>query len=134
MGQTVAACPSWILYEGQKCAFKVGAKVRDSSTRIYRIDNLAFDYFVPTWVRRRPTTFGQYVPWFHAEGVRNQSIGEVVEGLVRNDLIAKPPRACSSIATPYCTTWTKSGRHGLDPRNAMDLFTLLLGYHVTNYK
>ena len=106
------ACPSWSSpTEGAKYALKVGAKVRDSSTRIYRIDNLAFDYFVPTWVRRRPTTFGQYVPWFHAEGVSKISplvkLWKVWYGTISTS--AKPPRACSSIATPYCTAWTKSG-------------------------
>ncbi|MDI9440813.1 MAG: sugar diacid recognition domain-containing protein [Bacillota bacterium] len=137
VGQTVASLPQLeFSYEGAKYALKVGAKVRDSSTRIYRIDNLAFDYFVPYLGEKAAHYFLDNMFRGSMQKVfEDQSIGEVVEGLVRNDLNIS--QTAKSLFVHRNTLLYRMDKirdaTGLDPRNAMDLFTLLLGYHVYLY-
>jgi carbohydrate diacid regulator len=67
--------------------------------------------------------------------LEDQSIGEVVEGLVRNDLNIS--QTAKSLFVHRNTLLYRMDKirdaTGLDPRNVMDLFTLLLGYHVFLY-
>ncbi|MFP4661729.1 MAG: CdaR family transcriptional regulator [Halanaerobiales bacterium] len=124
-------------YEGAKHALEVGERIYEAKEKIYFLDHLGYDYFIPYL----ESTSAEY--YLHhmlendiADIFGNTDIGEVIEALVENDLNLS--QTADSLFIHRNTLLYRLNKieelTGLDPRNARYLFTLHLAYHLYLYK
>ncbi|MFW6022656.1 MAG: CdaR family transcriptional regulator [Halanaerobiaceae bacterium] len=127
----------YLSYEGAKHALEVGEKIYRSKEKVYFLDHLGYDYFIPYL----ESISAEY--YLHhllendiAEIFDNTDIGEIIEALVENNLnISQTADALFIHRNTLLYRLNKiEDLTGLDPKNARYLFTLLLAYHLYLYK
>jgi len=125
-------------YEGAKLAIEVGAKVNSNKNdKIYYINHLGYDYFLPS-INIDSKDFFLHNLFDHniVDMFKKTDIGETIEALVRNDLnISKTAKNLYIHRNTLLYRLNKiKEMTGLDPKNANNLFTLLLAYHLYLYE
>lgn len=136
IGQTIQELDKlYLSYEGAKHALKVGEKIYRSEEKIYFIDHLGYDYFIP-YLKENYAEY--YLDMFSLdvrEVFEDTDTGIILEGMMENDLnISKTAEALFMHRNTLLYRIEKiKGLTGLDPKKAKDLFTLLLAYHLYLY-
>lgn len=136
IGQTIQELDKlYLSYEGAKHALKVGEKIYRSEEKIYFIDHLGYDYFIP-YLKENYAEY--YLDMFSLdvrEVFKDTDTGIILEGMMENDLnISKTAEALFMHRNTLLYRIEKiKGLTGLDPKKAKDLFTLLLAYHLYLY-
>ena len=136
IGQTIQELDKlYLSYEGAKHALKVGEKIYRSEEKIYFIDHLGYDYFIP-YLKENYAEY--YLDMFSLdvrEVFEDTDTGIILEGMMENDLnISKTAEALFMHRNTFLYRIEKiKGLTGLDPKKAKDLFTLLLAYHLYLY-
>lgn len=136
IGQTIQGLDKlYLSYEGAKHALKVGEKIYRSEEKIYFIDHLGYDYFIP-YLKENYAEY--YLDMFSLdvrEVFEDTDTGIILEGMMENDLnISKTAEALFMHRNTLLYRIEKiKGLTGLDPKKAKDLFTLLLAYHLYLY-
>ncbi|MFW6035027.1 MAG: CdaR family transcriptional regulator [Halothermotrichaceae bacterium] len=125
-------------YQGAKHALKVGEKVYNKKNKnIFFLDHLGYDYFLP-YIDQEA---GEY--YLHhvlendiLEIFENTNFGEIVEALVANNLnITKTAESLYMHRNTLLYKLDKiKNTTGMNPKDANNIFTLLLAYHLHLYQ
>lgn len=137
IGQTIQELDKlYLSYEGAKHALKVGEKIYRSEEKIYFIDHLGYDYFIPYLKENYAEYYLDMFSFDVREVFEDTDTGIILEGMMENDLnISKTAEALFMHRNTLLYRIEKiKGLTGLDPKKAKDLFTLLLAYHLYLYK
>lgn len=124
-------------YKGAKHALEVGEKIYGSEEKIYFLDHLGYDYFIPYMDSASAEYYLHHMLGNDIiEVFDNNEIGEIIEALVENNLnISQTADALFIHRNTLLYRLNKIEElTGLDPKNARYLFTLLLAYHLYLYK
>ncbi len=136
IGQTIQELDKlYLSYEGAKHALKVGEKIYRSEEKIYFIDHLGYDYFIPYLKENYAEYYLDMFSFDVREVFEDTDTGIILEGMMENDLnISKTAEALFMHRNTLLYRIEKiKGLTGLDPKKAKDLFTLLLAYHLYLY-
>lgn len=136
IGQTIQELDKlYLSYEGAKHALKVGEKIYRSEEKIYFIDHLGYDYFIPYLKKNYAEYYLDMFSFDVREVFEDTDTGIILEGMMENDLnISKTAEALFMHRNTLLYRIEKiKGLTGLDPKKAKDLFTLLLAYHLYLY-
>ncbi len=127
----------YLSYEGAKHALEVGEKVYDSKEKIYYLDHLGYDYFIPYIDSESAEYYLHHILESDiAELFDNNDIGPLIEALADNNLnISKAADALYVHRNTLLYRLNKiKDMTGYDPKDAKCLFTLLLAYHLYLYR
>jgi len=130
-----------ISYQGAKQALKVGEKVyktySEDTKDIYYLNRLGFDFFLPAIDEDAARYYLNHLFDRNiAKIFRDSNIGEVIESLAENNFNVSKTADKLYIHRNTLLYRLKNIKEvtGLDPKNLIDLYSLLFAYHLYKYQ